>query len=353
MNIHNHSAPDATRQVPTRDEIEAARLLLTRVGLFPAELARTSHVPTFASYIPVVAAAVSHGTARTYRPYWDRVADRWGHRRLDEPSPTEIGQLAEEVKANIVVRRNGRGGRSAVELFVAALRCLYNHAVADGLLDDADNPAIKVKKPSRLPASRFALPASQLLKINRVASTTGDDPSLDSLLLRFHTETACRRGGALSLRSPDDLDRDQCLVRLHEKGGITRWQPVSPTLMVHLQRHAEQRPAVPGTAVFRYRTGRPITRRRYDYLWKRLGHHLPWVATQQISIHWLRHTTLTWIERNFGYAVARAYAGHSDRSGATETTTAYVRAGIREVATALAALTGEPHPLALTATGGL
>jgi hypothetical protein len=40
--------------------------------------------------------------------------------------------------------------------------------------------------------------------------------------------------------------------------------------------------------------------------------HLPWARTQQVSIRWLRHTTLTWVERNFGYAVARAYAGHTD-----------------------------------------
>jgi integrase len=70
------------------------------------------------------------------------------------------------------------------------------------------------------------------------------------------------------------------------------------------------------------------------------------VATQQISTHWLRHTTLTWVERSFGYAVARAYAGHT--SGENDaTTTTYVRANIQEVAAALAALTGEPHPIAL------
>ena len=28
-----------------------------------------------------------------------------------------------------------------------------------------------------------------------------------------------------------------------------------------------------------------------------LGRHLPWVRTQQISTHWIRHTTLTWVER--------------------------------------------------------
>ena len=77
---------------------------------------------------------------------------------------------------------------------------------------------------------------------------------------------------------------------------------------------------------------------------------LPWVRTQQISTHWIRHTTLTWVERNFGYAVARAYAGHTDASGDVGATSTYVRASLSEVAAALAALTGEPHPLA-TAEG--
>jgi hypothetical protein len=44
-----------------------------------------------------------------------------------------------------------------------------------------------------------------LVEINQAAATTGDDPELDMLLLRLHTETACRRGGALGLR-PCDLD---------------------------------------------------------------------------------------------------------------------------------------------------
>ncbi len=54
--------------------------------------------------------------------------------------------------------------------------------------------------------------------------------------------------------------------------------------------------------LLRYRNGQPITYRRYDHLWVRIGEHLPWVYVQQISTHWLRHTTLTWVERNFGYA---------------------------------------------------
>jgi integrase/recombinase XerC len=42
----------------------------------------------------------------------------------------------------------------------------------------------------------------------------------------------------------------------------------------------------------------------------------------------------------------RAYAGHTDGSGDIGATSTYVRANLSEVAVALAALTGEPHPLA-------
>jgi hypothetical protein len=48
---------------------------------------------------------------------------------------------------------------------------------------------------------------------------------------------------------------------------------------------------------------------------------------------------------DFGYGVARAYAGHTDSGGDASTTT-YIRASVQEVARALAALVGEPHPLA-------
>jgi integrase/recombinase XerC len=88
----------------------------------------------------------------------------------------------------------------------------------------------------------------------------------------------------------------------------------------------------------------------YDALWKRLGRRLPRVRTQQISTHWIRHTTMTWVERarNFGYAIARAHGGHTDTGSGTGATATYVRASLAEVAAALAALTGEPHPLATT-----
>ncbi|MEU1398582.1 site-specific integrase [Micromonospora zamorensis] len=332
-----------------RAELDAARLLLARMGISPADLVDAASdrppAPTFAEYVPVVSAAVSDGTRRAYGSYWKRVLEHWGERRLDEPTPSEIEQLAEYAKTHVVARRNARGGRSAAEHLIAALRCLYKRAVADGYVAAADNPALKVAKPRRLPSTRRAVADSRLAEINAVAASTGDDPALDTLLLRLHTETACRRGGALALR-PVDLDPDQCLILLREKGDTVRWQPVSPTLMRHLQQHAEERQATGTGQLLRYRNGQPITYRRYDHLWVRIGEHLPWAYVQQISTHWVRHTTLTWVERNFGYAVARAYAGHSDSGSDAGTTTTYVRASLQEVAAALAALTNELHPLA-------
>ena len=341
--------PAAPSGESVRADVEAALLVLERMGLSPADLLSVTGgrpaVPTFAEYVPVVAAAVTAGTRRAYGSYWNRVIEHWGDRRLDEPTPSEIRQLMAYVRTHVVARRNARGGRSAAEHLVAALRCLYRHAEDDGLITAADNPARKVDKPRRLPSTRRAVPDTRLAQINDAAAATGNDPELDTLLLRLHTETACRRGGALALR-PADLDPDQCLILLREKGETVRWQPVSPTLMARLIQHGQERDAAEDGQLLRYSNGRPITSRRYDHLWTRIGTQLPWVRTQQISTHWIRHTTLTWVERNFGYAVARAYAGHTGTGGEARVTSTYVRATLSEVATALAALTGEPHPLA-------
>jgi len=109
-------------------------LLLERMGLSPAGLTAApqnrSAAPTFGEYVPVVS-AVAAGTRRAYGSYRNRVVEHWGGRRLDEPTPSEIRQLMTYVK---LARRNARGGRSAAEHLAAALRCLYQRAVDDGLI---------------------------------------------------------------------------------------------------------------------------------------------------------------------------------------------------------------------------
>ena len=227
-------------------ELEAALLLLDRLGIRPEQLIgiagpmTVEAAPLVRHYLDQVADAVSPATRRVYGPYWRRVVSEWGDRRIDEITPIEIKQLAERVRADVVVRRNSRGGRSAAEHLVSALRCVYRHAVSDGLLAEKDNPAVRVPKPRRLASTRRALPDAGLAEILDVAGRTGNDPDLDLLILRLHIETACRRGGALALRQ-DDLDPAQCVVQLREKGETVRWQPVSPTLMRGLVDHHQER----------------------------------------------------------------------------------------------------------------
>jgi integrase len=95
---------------------------------------------------------------------------------------------------------------------------LFVRAVVDGLIAAGASPAHPIAKPRRLPCARRALSPRELAEINDVARTSGNDAVLDALLLRLHTETACRRGGVLALHR-SDLDPDQGLVRLREMGG--------------------------------------------------------------------------------------------------------------------------------------
>jgi len=154
------------QSAPSAADVDAARLLLARLGVSAADLiaAADDHAPapTFAEYIPIVRAAVTDGTRRVYGSYWNRIVEHWGTRRLDEPTPSEIQQLAEHIKTHVVTRRNARGGRSAAEHLIAAVRCVYRHAENDGHIPAADNPALKVTKPRRLPSTRRAVPDTRL-----------------------------------------------------------------------------------------------------------------------------------------------------------------------------------------------
>src|SRR3954470_2371582 len=110
---------------PRPAEIEAARVLLEKLGVSPADLldapaGSSAGVPTFAEYIPRVSAAVGAGTRRVYGSDWNRVVQAWGPRAITEVSASDISQLAEQIKAAVIKRKNARGGRGAAEHLIAA-----------------------------------------------------------------------------------------------------------------------------------------------------------------------------------------------------------------------------------------
>ncbi|MDG4757241.1 hypothetical protein [Micromonospora sp. WMMD710] len=208
------------------DRVATARAMLEHLGLTAADLTDSNRpaVPTVAEYLPAVVAAASPGTRRTYGSSWRRMAATLGDLRIDAVRASDLEALMRQAAAGARPRRNSRNGRHAGEHLIAAARAFYNRAIADGYLTVVDSPAHRVRKPRRLPNTRRALTPEELSDINAAARSGGNDIVLDALLLRLHTETACRRGGALALRLID-LDTDHALIRLSEKGGTQRWQP--------------------------------------------------------------------------------------------------------------------------------
>ena len=102
--------------------------------------------------------------------------------------------------------------------------------------------------------------------------------------------------------------------------------------MYELLHHGAERGAGPGEQLLRNRNTSPINANRYDRMFRRIGEHVPAVRVQGISAHWFRHTTLRFVERNFGKAVAKVYGGHSDRFSSANDI--YTAASIEEVARA-------------------
>jgi integrase/recombinase XerC len=87
----------------------------------------------------------------------------------------------------------------------------------------------------------------------------------------------------------------------------------------------------------------PLTRRHYNTLFEHVQARLDFAAHTPVTAHVLRHTAITRVERLAGFAVAQRFAGHAHSS----VTSTYTKADISEVASAVAALTGETHPLAM------
>lgn len=317
------------------ETVRAARLMIARLGLTPEDLMWVPvDLPTFRDYVPKVVAASGAGARRTYGTYWKRIITAFGDKRLDEVTATDIEALMRHLVDTRIIRRTDTGGYSVAEHCLAATRAIYNRAINDNILPPQHNPAAKVSKPQRRPTTRQSLSTSEVIALADAVTSTGHDAILDTLLFRLHLETACRRGGGLALRE-DDIEPTTCLIRLREKNNTIRWQPISPTLTRALLAHREHRGNGKPTPkpLLRHHNGNPITYRRYDNLWERLGERLPWVAARNVATHWLRHTTLTWVERRYNLSIAHGYAGHAHRRS-DNITTVYTKPTLTELATA-------------------
>ncbi len=321
-----------------------ARMLLAEAEELGVELAdliaagRPSSLPNLAAFIETITPTFAAPTVATYEPHWRLAIERFGDRPIASIDLGDLQLVVADAVARAKRNRPGSTGRSSAETCVAALRAVFRRARDAGII--RANPAAALPRPRRARSRRRALSDDEVAELVDAVRTTSTDPDLDLLLIRFHLESGARRGGAINL-TVADLDSRRSTVWLHEKNDSEREQPVSPTTMRLLQRHVARRAKGAGS-VFWTGSGQELTSRRYDAMFERARRLLPWAKRTQVSAHVLRHTAITAVGRLAGYPVAQAFAGHAP-SG---TTGRYMYASVDEVASAIAVLTGEPHPLA-------
>ena len=299
------------------------------------ELGATANSPTVAAglgltvraFHPRATAACPRKSLPTYSIGFRRLVDAHGDAMLDDVTPLDLTVVRDEVRRQVGERRvaqaHVRGrllrssdpdayGRGAAENFVRAARFFFRCAVLDGRLEVS--PAADLQAPRRANAPERPLTDEELAEVQFVCVATGDDPELDGLLFEFLRHTACRREGSLNLRI-GDMHPEDCRITVTEKNGQTRDLPLRRDVIERLLRHAVSRGAQsPTDAVFRYKNGRPLSRRRFNTLFDRLDKHTAWSEPLDVGPHWIRHTTLDDVRRVADVRVAQSYAGHRDEA---------------------------------------
>jgi len=318
-------------------------------------------------------ATLNGSTLRTYRPYirflaWGDpsvtgndgslfcgLAGRWADEIVPSDLKSVLTLLGERSKAGAAKRAANREERkrvvhdvrgfSAGYNAVGAWRYMFKVAVDDRHLAKGMNPAADLVKPKRSDRRRMALEDEHFEQMVELIGSTGDDPQLDALVLRFIDITGARREGLLNLQV-GGIDREECTVRLHEKFDTVFDQPVPDMFVDELLTFAAARGSVARTdPVFVKRTASggftPMGRRRYDYIFTdRLQSSFTWADKLQVTAHTLRHHAITRVERRYGRAVAQAFARHAPE-GITDI---YALANQAEVATAVVGIFGGDHP---------
>jgi site-specific recombinase XerD len=201
-----------------------------------------------------------------------------------------------------------RHGIGAEEAFVLAVRAAWARALRDDVV--RRNPAGEVAVPERPASRRTALACEQLTEARLSLLAHSRDPELDSLVFQILRETACRRAGVIGLRR-DDLAPATRTVLVVEKYGKQRWLPTSAHLMHRLHAHARECDHLGCSRVLHRLDGGHVNDKWFEGFAQRIQ-QLPWASELGVTAHWLRHTTLTDIERIAGVRVAASYAGHAD-----------------------------------------
>jgi len=291
------------------------RAVVEALGLSPDDLRDLASLIEATRQVVLVRDLVDSELARLpsdhrYVKSLHRLAAWAGDRDAERVQAEDVTTWARRARDEASTDPRARHGTGAQEAFVLATRAVYVRAIRAGLV--RRNPVDEVRMPNRPANRRTALGCEQLEQVRLTLLAHSRDPALDDLVFQLLRETACRRGGVVRL-SRDDLGPATRTVRLVEKYDKQRWLPVSAHLMQRLVAHADERQHPGCTRVLHRRDGGHLNGRWFERFAQRIQ-QAPWAGELGVSAHWLRHTTLTDIERVAGVRIAAAYAGHADGS---------------------------------------
>jgi hypothetical protein len=210
-----------------------------------------------------------------------------------------------------------------------------------------------VKKPKRISGERLPMLEFELAELQYVTATGGNDPELDLVVLDLTIATGVRAEGT-ELLSCGNLHRRSKMIDLYDKNKITVPMPVSGDLIDRLVEHSIARGGAqcdPSSPMFRpdapvlwmrvAGTYRPMTGRRLDTLAGRWQRTLPWANEKQLTLHFVRQTMASILDRSFGPAYKKRYLRHADDN----VTELYGRCPLDELARAMSSLLDFEHPL--------
>ena len=167
------------------------------MGLSPADLAgrpggqaaRPRPSPSTSRSCPPRSATA---TRRAYGSYWNRVIDHWGSRGIGRAHA--VGDPAADGLRQDPRRGPAQRPRRAQRRRAPGRRAALPVQARRGRRADQPRPTTRPGRWTSRAACRppgGPSPDNRLAEINQAPATTGDDPELDTLLLRLHTETAC------------------------------------------------------------------------------------------------------------------------------------------------------------------
>ncbi|MGB8652632.1 MAG: site-specific integrase [Mycobacteriales bacterium] len=237
---------------------------------------------------------------------------------------------------NAIGRADGLG---AQENYRNALRSLYLlHSAIPGVGKPTEGVVLRKRGLS----SRRALDSHEMVAMYN-AALSDRDAELSLLVLDISRETAARRASLIGLNI-EDIDLASGVTVLRTKGGKSYQVLLSCDVVMRilararrlgwegelLQDYDSQKPDSRATAALVRANGTRLTCRWFDEFFARVRKDAGARVPAAVSHHWLRHTTLTQIERVAGPSAASQWAGHLVKNDPREVTLGYTKFTLRE-----------------------